>query len=133
MNEVRLVDVMQAVSEDVTALKGERDAANKKVESLQMALASLKEDQERLKVACLATLCKSQISMGLWLTSDAILLDLFAMICLSISRAGVMQGGRRRSACVPVRYPRFSCIEQRWHYAWGRRKPACLRVCIFPV
>ncbi len=53
---------LQAVSEDVTALRTERDAATKKVESLQMALASLKEDQERLKVACWATLCTFQLT-----------------------------------------------------------------------
>ena len=71
MNGVRLVDFMQAVTEDVTALKGERDAANKKVESLQMALASLKEDQERLKVACLASPCIFQLTLSC--TSFAIL------------------------------------------------------------
>lgn len=42
--------VSQASAEALMALRAERDAANKKVESLQMALTSLKEDQERLQV-----------------------------------------------------------------------------------
>jgi predicted nucleic acid-binding Zn-ribbon protein len=42
--------VSQASAEALTAFRAERDAANKKVESLQMALTSLREDQERLQV-----------------------------------------------------------------------------------
>ena len=42
---------MQADSAAVTELKAKEDVANRKVESLQMALAALKDDHERLKGA----------------------------------------------------------------------------------